>query len=220
MAKTTHLASSAFEDQTESLMDWMRAHSRQVTIGVIAVAAVGLGAWLWRSAANKKELNASRALAEAQVAFGSGNMALAQSDLQRLVQRYGGTSAAIQSRILLAQAYFAQNKIADGLRVLDEAGEGGAFASSLHAVRAAGLEQAGKPLEAAAEYLQASQAAIATADKASYKGDAARAYQAGGKPEEAVKIWEDLAADETGPLSGEARVRLGELTAKPVQIAK
>jgi hypothetical protein len=39
---------------------------------------------------------------------------------------------------------------------------------------------------------------------------------AAGKPAEAKAIWTELAADETGPMAAEARVRLGEITAKPM----
>jgi hypothetical protein len=41
---------------------------------------------------------------------------------------------------------------------------------------------------------------------------------AAGKSEEAKAIWTDLAKDETGPMAAEARVRLGEITARPMSI--
>ncbi len=39
-----------------------------------------------------------------------------------------------------------------------------------------------------------------------------------GKTEEAKAIWTELVKDETAPTAAEARVRLGELAAKPVKI--
>jgi predicted negative regulator of RcsB-dependent stress response len=215
MTKTGPAPEPVIEAHAESIGEWLEIHSRQATIGAIVVVAVGLGFWFWRGAAEKKAVEASRSLAEAQLAFGSGNTALAQSDLQKVVSRFGGTSAGIQARLLLAQTYYDQKKFAEGLKVLEQQGDQAPFTASFHAIRAAGLEQSAKEAEAAAEYLKASTAAISDADKASYKADAARAYEAAKKPEEAVKIWSELAEDETNPLAGEARLRLGELTAKP-----
>jgi len=56
------------------------------------------------------------------------------------------------------------------------------------------------------------------ADKAEYRASAARSYAAAGKVAEAKAIWTDLAKDDTGPMAAEARVRLGELEAKPMKI--
>jgi hypothetical protein len=39
---------------------------------------------------------------------------------------------------------------------------------------------------------------------------------AAGKTDEAKAIWTELAKDETGPVAAEAKVRLGEVIAKPI----
>jgi hypothetical protein len=57
--------------------------------------------------------------------------------------------------------------------------------------------------------------ATAKAAKDRYLADAARALTSGGKKDEAAKIWSTLATDNTSPFAGEARVRIGELTATP-----
>jgi len=214
MTKTGEAASPPLEEKAESFVEWFRTNSRQVGIGTILVVAVALGTWLWRGANQKKEANAGRSVSEAERAFSSGNMALAQSDLQKALQRYGGTKAALQARLLLAQTYYTQKKPAEGLKVLDEVSDPGLFVTSFHAIRAAGLEESGKNAEAAAEYLKAAETALADVEKARYKAEAARTFQAAQKLEEARKIWTELAADDAGPLAGEARIRLGELTAK------
>ncbi len=204
------------EDAGESMMEWARTHSRQLSIGgmvVVALAAMGL---LWRASADKKEVRASQALASAQAVVQSGNAALAQSDLQALLRRYGGTTAAIQARLLLAQVHFGQGKVEEGLRELNEIKSPGLYAASVHSMRAAGLEQAGKPAEAAPEYEKAAEAASTPLAKGGYRSDAARTYLAAGNREAAKRIWESMAADDSSPLAGEARVRIGELNAKPI----
>jgi predicted negative regulator of RcsB-dependent stress response len=202
------------DDHAENAFEWAKRHSRDVAIGVIVAVAIAGGAYLWRASAERKEANAGRSLSEAQQSLSSGNLPLATSDLQKIIQRYDGTVSAKQARLLLAQAMYQQNKVADGLKALDGISSPGPLTASVHAVRAAGLEQSGKPADAAAEFLQAAQAALSEIDKASYRADAARTYLAAGKKDEAVRIWKELAADETSPISAEAKLRLGELTAQ------
>jgi tetratricopeptide (TPR) repeat protein len=199
MAKSEPVAPEVIEgDASESIMEWARTNSRALSIGgmvVVALAALGL---LWRASAE------------------SGNAALAQSDLQALLRRYGGTTAAIQARLVLAQVHFGQGKVDEGLRELNEIKSPGLFAASVHSMRAAGLEQAGKPGEAAPEYEKASEAASTPLAKGAYRSDAARAYLAAGNRDAAKRIWESIASDDSSPLAGEAKIRIGELTAKPI----
>ena len=216
MAKSEPVVPVVEEDAGDSIMEWARANSNKLSIGGIVLVAVAAVAFLWRASADKKEVRASQALASAQAVVQSGNAALAQSDLQALLRRYGGTSAAIQARLLLAQVHFGQGKVDDGLNALNEIKSPGLYAASVHAMRAAGLEQSGKPAEAAAEFEKASDAATTPVGKAAYRSDAARAYLAAGNRDAAKRIWESIANDDANPLAGEARVRIGELTAKPI----
>jgi predicted negative regulator of RcsB-dependent stress response len=204
------------EDAGESIIEWARANSNKIAIGAIAVVAVAAVVMLWRASALKKETRASEALASAQAVMQSGNAALAQSDLQALLRRYGGTTAAIQGRMLLAQVHFGAGKTDEGLSELNAITDPGIYEASVHALKGVGLEQAGKPAEAALEYEQAATAAPTETAKSSYLADAARTYLAGGNTDAARRIWTAMAADDTNPLAGEAKVRLGELNAKPI----
>lgn len=201
------------DDHAENAMEWAKGHSRELSIAGIAVAVAVAAFLFWRSAAEKKEANAGRALGEAERSVTAGNLPLAQSDLEKLIQRYSGTVAADQAGILLSQVFFDQGKTAEGLKALEGVDGGGPFKATLHAMRAAGNEQSGKNIEAADEYLKAADAATSESDKSQFKADAARAFQAGGKKEEALKIWQTIASDEENPLNAEAKLRVGELSA-------
>lgn len=216
MAKTDATIPIEEEGTAESMIEWARANASRISIAGIIIVAVAAIGFLWRASAEKKETRASEALAAAQMVVQSGNAALAQSDLQALLRRYGGTSAAVQARLLLAQVHFGQGKVAEGLSELNAISSPGLYAASVHALRGAGLEQSGKPVEAAAEYERAAAAATTEVAKAAYQADAARAYVAGGNTDAARKIWEAIAADDTNPMAGEAKVRLGELKTKPI----
>lgn len=216
MAKEGRPATGTFEDRADSFMDWVRANGRKLAVGAIAIAAVVVTVWGWRASVERKELTAQRRLSEARQAVDARNLPLAQSDLRQVIQRFEGTRAATQARLLLAQVLFDQQKVDSGLAVLREVASPGLFASGYHAILAAGLEQAGKPAEAAQEYLRAAETAVSAPEGATFRADAARAWEAAGNLEEARRVWSQLAEDEAGPLAGEAKVRLGELNAKAI----
>jgi tetratricopeptide (TPR) repeat protein len=204
------------ESPVETIIAWAQANARKISIiGMVVVLAAAIG-MLWRASAEKKQVRASQALAAAQAVAQSGNAALAQSDLRALLRRYGGTKAAVQARILLAQVLYTQEKFEEGLKELEATSPSGPSAASYYGLKAAGLEQTGKLAEAATEYERAASAAETVLAKASYRSDAARAYLAAGNKDAALKIWEGLAADDASPLAGEAKIRIGELTARPI----
>jgi predicted negative regulator of RcsB-dependent stress response len=216
MAKSGALPPAIGEDKGESLMEWARHNSQKLALGGIVLVVVVAGGLLWRASAEKKEIRASQALAEVEGVVQAGNLALAQSDLRQFLQRYGGTTAAIHGRMLLAKVLFGEGKVEEGLTELSSVSDPGPFAVSFHSLRAAGLEQAGRPAEAAAAYEAAAEASAAPAAKAGLLADAARAHEAAGQIEEAKRIWSSMAQDDANPMSGEARVRLGELNATPI----
>ena len=214
MTKTGASARPDLEERTDSAMDWIRLHSRQLTIAAIAMAAVVGGGWLYARSRSMRAERGDQALSAARATYASGNIPLAQSDLQKLVTRYRGTAAGAQGKILLARVLFEQGKTDEGLKVLDEAG-GSEVGPEVTAMRAAGLEQKGQYAQAADRYLEASRAAEKGPSADSYRADAARAFALAGKGEQARQIWAELAADKSSFYAAEARIRLGELAAKP-----
>ncbi|HKC81005.1 MAG TPA: hypothetical protein VKB91_07390, partial [Gemmatimonadaceae bacterium] len=91
------------------------------------------------------------------------------------------------------------------------------FRASIHVLEADGDEELKDFTAAAEQYNLAAMATPFPADKAKYQAGAARDYMAGGKSDQAKAIWTELAKDESSPEAAEARVRLGELTAKPMK---
>lgn len=211
-------AARRLDDDESSLFDWIRSHGRIAAYAGVTVVALAAATYMWRRSDAIKQQRAEQALVSAARTFSSGNLPLAQSDLEKVVARYGSTNAGAQARLLLAQILFEQSKVDSGLRVLQDVGSGpgGAFAASVHALRAGGLEQLNKPAEAAVEYERAAEASRGSVERDSYRADAARAYTAAGQTAKALTIWQALAADEQSPMSAEARLRIGELSAKPV----
>jgi predicted negative regulator of RcsB-dependent stress response len=120
--------------------------------------------------------------------------------------------------MLLAQILYGEGKYDDGIRRLQGVqgwGAAGRFAAAIEELLAAGYLDSKRYDEAATHFLEAAEQAAFRADRAAYRADAARAYQLAGRTAEARKIWVEQAADPESPAMSEARVRLGEIDARP-----
>ena len=204
------------EERVESLVEWLELHSRQLMFASIGLLVIAGGFWFYRQSNQRQAESASAALAESESSIASGNLPLAQSSLEKLVQRYGSTPSGDQARVLLAQVHYEKGEYQQGMKELapvTSAKDAYTAASALN-LEAAGLEQSGKLAEAAAGYQKAAARAPDKIDHDVYMANAARVLTTAGKTDEAKKIWAALASDDQSPAAAEARVRLGELEAK------
>ncbi len=204
------------EEHVDSIVEWLELHSRQLMYGSIGLLVVAGGFWFYRHSNEKQAQSASTALTEAQSAVMSGNIPLAQSSLEKLVQRYGSTPSGAQARVLLAQVHYDKGEYQQGMKELEPVTNDGDAYTSAAALNltAAGLEQTGKYPEAAAEYEKAAAKAPFKIDHDVYMASAARVLTTAGKTADALKIWSALASDDQSAAAAEAKVRLGELEAK------
>ena len=196
-------------------MDWARANGKQIGIGV-AVVALAAVVWIVGKQWTEKQADAAdAALNRARQSYSQGNLPLAQTDLRRVITRYGGSSAGSQATMLLAQAFYEQGKPDSGLKVLNEGKAASVDRASFEALKGAGYEQKKKYAEAAERYRAAAGMTTAKIAKDRYMADAARALTSAGNKAEAAKIWTTLSTDNASTFAAEARVRLGELVATP-----
>jgi predicted negative regulator of RcsB-dependent stress response len=207
-----------FGADEESFSEWLMLHKREVSWAIIALAIVVLGYWYYERSESLKAQRAETAYFQARQSAASGNLPLAVSDLQKVATRYEGTRAGAQASITLAQALYQQQKFKEGIATLKnaEVKAPADFRPSIHVLEADGYEELKDFVAAAGQYKVAAQETRYPADKAQYQAYAARDYMAAGRSEEAKAIWTELAKDETSPLAAEAKVRLGELVAKPM----
>ncbi|HJU68171.1 MAG TPA: tetratricopeptide repeat protein [Gemmatimonadaceae bacterium] len=219
MTKTATPARPQIDDRADTFFLWIQRHTRQVAIAGVLVVALGVAVWLWRQSRVARERNASIALLNAARSVQSGNLPLAQSDLETLVTRYEGTNAAAQAAFELASIYYGQGQYDRGIALLEKLAESSddplLKAMAENGV-AAGHEGAGKFADAAGHYRRAAELTRFEDEREIYLANAARAYQAAGNKTEAVAIWRQLVESE-GTQAAEARVRLGELTAEPAR---
>jgi hypothetical protein len=208
-------------DRAQTFIDWTRINAKALTTGAVIVVVAAAGYLFYMRSKQIQAGNAERALLQAKQSLSAGNMALAQSDLQKVYARYGSTTAGVEAAMLLAQIDFDSGKYQDGISVLEKAA--GTSAASDNATTIRGLEgdgyaQMGKLPEAGKAYEAAAAASTMDNEKAFQLAKAARVYQASGDTAKARELWTTLLNDpKTQSMSSEARIRLGELSA---QVAK
>lgn len=216
MTKTGEAARPVLDLPQESVMEKLERHQKPILVGALVVAALAGGTWMWSASGKKKEANATAAYAAAESAFGAGNAQLAQPELEKVLQRYAGTTAGTQAAMLLAQILFDQGKHAEGIAKLEPA-----LAKSPDHLKApvlnllaSGHEGAGQPAEAAKRFEEAAAISTFAADADHFRMSAARNHAAAGNVAGAKSIYEEISAREDSDFAGEASVRLGELKVK------
>lgn len=186
-----------------------------IIVGVVAVLA--LGAWMLVTSGQRKEEFANRALLQARSMAEQGNLPLAATEFQKIVDTYRGTDAARDALLSLNQVRLINGQAelaAVSLREFIASNPAPEYAAPAHGMLAAALENAGRSADAAASYRQAYAAAPVAYLKAEYLVDAGRAYLNAGMPAEAEQAYRTVVDDyATAAGATEAKVRLAELTA-------
>ena len=195
---------------------WYRDRNRQLVALAVAVAAVGLIVWLLVSSGRRKEEYAARSLNQARSAAEAGNLPLASSELQKLIQTYKGTDAATEAVITLNQVRMVNGQselAAVGLKEFLATKPAAEFAAPANGLLGAALENARKFEDAGDAFAAASRTADLTYLKARYLLDAARCYREAGKTQQAIAAYRDVIQKFSKTASvTEAKVRLSELT--------
>jgi predicted negative regulator of RcsB-dependent stress response len=205
-------------DRAQTFFDWTRINARLLTAGAVVIVIAAAGYWFYLRSREIQAANAEKQLTTAKQSLSAGNQSLAQSDLQRVVAKYGSTSAGIEAAMTLAQMDYDARKYQDGITILQKV-SGSSAASAVRptilSLEAEGYMQMGKTAEAAKQYEAAADATPYETEKAFQRAKAARAYQAAGNNDKAKQIWSSMLNDpKSATMVSEARVRLGELTAK------
>ena len=213
-------ATKSAEDHAQTFLDWTKVNSKALTAGAVVVLVAAGGFWFYQRSQQIQAANAQKALLNAKQSLSSGNVQLAQTDLQSVYARYGSTEAGVEAAMLLAQVSYDAGKPQDGITMLDKVAGTNAGSTVLGTIRnleGDGYSQMGKLSDAAKQYEAAAAATTLDDEKAFYEAKAARTYQASGDTAKARQIWTSLANSPSGSMVTEAKVRLGELEAQPVK---
>jgi outer membrane protein assembly factor BamD (BamD/ComL family) len=195
---------------------WYRDRVRLGLAAGVAVLIIAVLAWFMVTSGRRKEEFAQRSLNQARTAAEAGNLPLASSELQKLIQTYKGTDAATEAMLTLNQVRMVngQSELAVvGLRDFLKTEPEQKYRAPANGLLGSALENSRHFAEAGAAYQKASETADLGYLKARYLLDAGRAYRAAGKTAEATSAYRTVI--EKFPKSSsytEAQVRLAELT--------
>jgi TolA-binding protein len=195
---------------------WYRDRWRLIGAAVFAVFLLGVVVWLVLASGRRKEEFAARSLNQARATAEAGNLPLASSELQRLIETYRGTDAATEAVITLNQVRMVNGQselAAVGLRDFLAKNPDRKYLAPANGLLGTALENSKRPAEAAAAFANASKSADLEYLRARYLIDAARAYRAAGKTAEAEAAYREVIQKHPKSSSfTEAQVRLAELT--------
>jgi len=195
---------------------WYRDRNRQlIAIGAAVLVAALIG-WFVVTSNRRKEEFAARSLNQARSAAEAGNLPLASSELQKLMQTYKGTDAANEAVITLNQVRMVNGQselAAVGLRDFLASKPAPKFAAPAYGLLGAALENAQKWSDAGDAFSNAAKSADLDYLKARYLIDAGRSYREGAKAPQAVAAYREVMQKyPKSPSFTEAQVRLAELT--------
>jgi hypothetical protein len=206
---------AAPETPRRDWQDWARTNIRRIGIGAAVVVVVAGSIVAYVASERNKEAFAGQALSQAWGTVEAGNMALAASDLTRLVERYGGTRAADEAFILLSELRLLGGQTDVAVRTLQQfvaKRHPKYFMASAYSLLGGGLEDQSKFADAGRAYREASAAARLGFLKAQYLVDAGRAFALAHDTASAKAALGEVLS-RYGELSqaAEARVRMGEI---------
>src|SRR5882724_9243624 len=150
---------------------WYRDRNRQLLAGGIAIAVIALAAWFVVTSNRRKEEFAARSLNQARAAAEAGNLPLASSELQKLIQTYKGTDAAREGVITLNQVRMVNGQselAAVGLRDFLATKPDPEYAAPAYGLLGAAMENAQKWGDAGDAFANASRSANLEYLKARY----------------------------------------------------
>jgi len=195
---------------------WYRDRRRLAGAVVVTVLLLGVAAWLVWTSGRRKEEFAARSLNQARATAEAGNLPLASSELQRLIETYRGTDAATEAVITLNQVRMVNGQselAAVGLRDFLAKKPSQKYLAPAYGLLGTALENSKRPAEAAEAFNNASKSADLDYLKARYLIDAGRSYRSAGKTSEAEAAYREVIQKHPKSSSfTEAQVRLAELT--------
>lgn len=202
------------QDRIEQITKWMQANQRLMTGLGVALIVVAGGIWFAMSANRRREAIAEQNLLQARAAAEAGNLPLAASDLQSLIQRYGRTRSGQEAAITLGQIRLMQGQAELAAAELQTfVGEAKSqFRDQALGLLGTALEQSGQPANAADAYRRAAEATRYELVAVQMLLAAGRSYQTAGDTASAAASYQRILDEhpETGAV-GEARLRLAEL---------
>ncbi|HUF12208.1 MAG TPA: tetratricopeptide repeat protein [Longimicrobiales bacterium] len=175
---------------------WTRNHSRAVIVGLIILGIAVFAAVQYVNYRAELRGRAATELLEVRQTVASGDFPSAVNRLEDFIERFGGTPAAAEARLLLGQLQLAQGNAAqavEAIRPLADEGDD-MIASSAGLLLAGAYEAAGQPEQAEQAYLRVAADAALDFQQREALEDAARIRAERGDAAGAIELYDRLIA--------------------------
>jgi predicted negative regulator of RcsB-dependent stress response len=196
---------------------WASRNRRTVVIGAIVLIVAALGALWYANYRNSIEERSISEITRVRATVQSGNTQLAISDLQKYLDNFGGTEAAAEARLMLAQQYLVAGQPSNAVTVLEKLGGNPKTAEGAQAafLLAEAYEAAKSSDNAERVYLRIASEAPFLYMKQEALDNAARLRMASGNATGAIELYQRLIdlTPETAPERDVYQLRLGEAQA-------
>lgn len=199
-----------------SPVEVLQRYQRPIIAGVVVLAVVIGGGWMYKRSAQIKEQRAMEALAATEGAFTQSGAAGVQVELGRVATRYAGTAGGAQAAIVSGQLYLEAGHADSALMRVEPAISKAPshLRTGLYTLQAAAKVAQGDLAAGAEAYEAAAAASQFTQERDQLLITAALTKLDAGDAAGAVSILEPIANREDSQHSAEARLRLGEAKAK------
>lgn len=212
-----------FVDTTFDWALWARENVRQVGAIAAGLVVIGLAIFLYRTSEAREARQASQEFQEILRTYGSGNFQLAANDFREFLSKYKGTRYGSEATLYLANSYLQAGDAKSAVKTLEEArgrSEDANVAYAAGTLLGSAYETTGDAAKAAEAYRGAGEKARYDFERAEALMNEARVQSAGKDVEKAVAAYREVV--ERYPASeaaAEAKVRLAEATAEPLELA-
>lgn len=215
--KSTVNIPSQTGDTESPAFAWFQKNQKPVTYGLVGLAVLVLGVWLFLETGKRKEIAANDAIDRARGVFESGNLPAASTEFQRIAESFRGTDAGWQAELALNEVRLASGQAqlaADELRKVADRNPPAFYASGAQFMLGGALENLKQYDEAAAAYTRAAEAAAEDYRQIEARLGAARALRLAGKEPAALDVLRAVISKypKDTPGVAEAEVRLAEWT--------
>src|SRR6188474_1176479 len=103
---TVNIPSQTGDTQSPTFA-WLERNQKPVTYGLVGLAVLVLGGWLFLETGKRKEIAANDAIDRARGVFESGNLPAASTEFQRIAESFRGTDAGWRAELALNEVRLA-----------------------------------------------------------------------------------------------------------------
>lgn len=213
-----------FVETTFDWAAWTRANARTVAIGVGALVLLAGGMLLYQTSRSREARMAGQRFQEVWTAYAAGNYQLAANDFKQFRDQYGGSEYADDASLYLGDSYLRAGDYPAAIKTLEQFRrdyDDSPLTYGATSLLAAAYEGSGNLVKAAEIYAEALRLARHDYQRVASLMDGARVLEGQQKKSDAAGAYRQIVEKyPDSDAAAEARVRLAELTAKPLALSR